>query len=610
MYVETGPVAVPVSRAHGATAPTVRAAKESLILEGLHNERRAAPVVSLLIERSWRRSIGHGAVSEPTQFRFINEFDPESPLHRSAGVVMDRWMENVSGMRVALFLTDTAGQIVARRISDTSDERTFDRADAVEGFDFSEVSIGTNALGTSIEERRPIYVRGTEHFNNLLEPLACAGVPIRHPVTGRIVGSMAFASRAASASPLMLSMVREAGSQIEGRLREVSGAKEVSIAMSYLRHRSSLGQVVILNEKTIMADVAGLSRWTGESHAVIWEHLRQLDWSEPSHDLDISALGIKAVAHRVDASAGGSVYALVVADAPRRGRPAPKTTRRSVAVNPIRDEFGDALIARLDSLRAAHSTITVCGPGGSGKYHVIRSWLARQQNNVAPVTLDVAEFGAGASMWFQTAMDALKGNESVIIRHVEDLRRAEFSRLKRLDAIAQQSCAARNGASSGCGPFLLLTLDTRSAASEVSELVAQISTSLEIPPLSATKDRIPHLVRSILGETEPRSAITFDSAALQALLRWPWPGNIAELRLAVASLARTHRGGAVQLADLPLNLQFGDGHRTMSPIAQMERGAIIAALLQARGNRSEAASSLGIGRTTLYRKLRSFGIDA
>ena len=69
---------------------------------------------------------------------------------------------------MTLFLADEDGRIVSRRIVDAQDERTMDRANAVEGFDFSEQSLGTNGLGTPIEARGVVFVRGAEHFNDAL----------------------------------------------------------------------------------------------------------------------------------------------------------------------------------------------------------------------------------------------------------------------------------------------------------------------------------------------------------------------------------------------------------------------------------------------------------
>jgi transcriptional regulator of acetoin/glycerol metabolism len=64
----------------------------------------------------------------------------------------------------------------------------------------------------------------------------------------------------------------------------------------------------------------------------------------------------------------------------------------------------------------------------------------------------------------------------------------------------------------------------------------------------------------------------------------------------------------VQANDLPEHLR-STGRRKLSRLESLERDAIVAALEQSGGNRSVAAESLGMGRTTLYRKLRALGIE-
>ncbi|CAN5254363.1 helix-turn-helix domain-containing protein [soil metagenome] len=586
---------------------TVRAAKAKLIEVGLRAEHPIPQIVSPLIERSWRRSIGHDAFSGEMPFRYINDFDPESLLLRSAGVVLDRWRDNVSDMRVALFLTDKHGQIVARRLTHVADFTTFDNVGAVEGFDFSEVAVGTNALGTSIEERRPIYVRGTEHFNDVLESLACAGVSIRHPVTGRIVGSIAFASRASSGSPLMLSMAREAGRQIEQRLAESSTSKDMAVAMSYLHRRSTNGTVLILSDQTVMTDVSGLSYVEDEKHALLWERLRSLDWNGSPRTVEIDSMGTTAVAHRIETSREGPIFALLIAGGirPSRNSPRPSTHRTSHA---LQSAYA-AHLTELDRLATLSTTVTVSGGGGTGKAHLLGAWLASRFPGEEVVFLDSSEFelSTDQNSWFQRAHDPLDSGKKVVVRHLEDMPVADLKRVRRLsDSVRQISPAG----TTRVGSLLMFTLNPLTASQPVLDLVPQLSMQLDLPTLAVSRERIPSLANSILHEIAPEDGITLSSAALQALVQWRWPGNVLELRRILEEVVRALSGRIIQLADLPTNVQSTARTRRLSPIAQLERDAIVAALDEACGNRSLAAETLGIGRTTLYRKLRTLGIDA
>ena len=113
----------------------------------------------------------------------------------------------------------------------------------------------------------------------------------------------------------------------------------------------------------------------------------------------------------------------------------------------------------------------------------------------------------------------------------------------------------------------------------------------------------------IAGLPDPLNGTTLSSRAMQALMRWKWLGNLAELEKTLQGVARRRQGGLVQIGDLPARFIEAAQHRKLTPIETAERDAVIAALTQTQGNRSVAAKILGIGRTTLYRKIRTYHID-
>lgn len=127
--------------------------------------------------------------------------------------------------------------------------------------------------------------------------------------------------------------------------------------------------------------------------------------------------------------------------------------------------------------------------------------------------------------------------------------------------------------------------------------------------LASTPERIPDLVKGILNVLDPESRHTISAAALQSMVQWNWPGNIAELAETVADLIAHVSGSVIERRHLPHHVQQAPPLRHMTMIEVAERGAIIAALETAGGNKSEAAVLLGIGRTTLDRRLRLLGLD-
>jgi DNA-binding NtrC family response regulator len=150
---------------------------------------------------------------------------------------------------------------------------------------------------------------------------------------------------------------------------------------------------------------------------------------------------------------------------------------------------------------------------------------------------------------------------------------------------------------------------------------------IRLPPLRKRKQDVPLLVNHFLG------GFTLSSEILDVLLSYDWPGNVRELKHCVERMAAMQSEGALQMADLPSALQYhqsptdletlskaidwgGDLPQvTLSPrspvisLPDSERQSIGNALAATHGERAKAARLLGIGRTTLYRKMKEYGFD-
>ncbi|NHU49641.1 hypothetical protein G9373_44950, partial [Rhodococcus sp. A14] len=287
----------------------VRSARELLITQGLVRASVPASLVAEEIEQSWRRSVSH-RVDPGAGPHILGEIDPDSAILRAAGRILDQWQTNLTDSRMTLFLADEDGRIVSRRIVDTQDERALDQANAVEGFDFSEQALGTNGLGTPIESRGIVFVRGTEHFNDALAQLACAGAPIKHPITGRIVGSLSITSHIDVASPLMVAMVRQAGYQIAEALELMADSRDLELARTYRLFRSSRHPVLVMNSETVMTDLPALAHFDAESHADLWEKLRRHRWDQDELQLELPTLGTEAMVRRLGRAGQDAIFAL------------------------------------------------------------------------------------------------------------------------------------------------------------------------------------------------------------------------------------------------------------------------------------------------------------
>ena len=281
-----------------------------MIAEGLLRAAIPPTLVAAEIEQSWRRSVSSRIDPEAEPRIVVGEIDPDSAILRAAGRTLDQWQTNLADSRVTLFLADEDGRIVSRRVVDAQDVRTMDRANAVEGFDFSEESLGTNGLGTPIEARGVVFVRGAEHFNDALAQLACAGAPIKHPITGRIVGSLALTSHVDVASPLMVAMARQAAQEIAEALENMADSRDLELARTYRRFRSSQRPVLVMNSGTVMTDLPVLARVDAEFYAELWERLRLHRWDQSELRFEVPMLGSDVMVRRFGRAGQDAVFAL------------------------------------------------------------------------------------------------------------------------------------------------------------------------------------------------------------------------------------------------------------------------------------------------------------
>jgi two-component system response regulator HydG len=139
---------------------------------------------------------------------------------------------------------------------------------------------------------------------------------------------------------------------------------------------------------------------------------------------------------------------------------------------------------------------------------------------------------------------------------------------------------------------------------------------VKLPPLRDRKNDIPLLVTSFLEKFSdpqgPTRAIGED--AMRRLIAYDWPGNVRELENAIERAVALGSGPVVHVGDLPSNLQYPTGDRApekdeLLPLEELERRAILRTLRETSGDKLAAARMLGIGKTTLYRKLKQYQME-
>ncbi len=165
--------------------------------------------------------------------------------------------------------------------------------------------------------------------------------------------------------------------------------------------------------------------------------------------------------------------------------------------------------------------------------------------------------------------------------------------------------------------------------------------NLRLAPLRERREDIPALINHFLSRVGGNYSMTAE--AMEVLLTYDWPGNVRELENCVQHMVAINSGPLLHVADLPSNLQnfilqkrsqyltaaaaapepapnsnpseivmnpaAAYGVSGVIPLTELEKRAILNALEYTKGDRAIAAHLLGIGRTTLYRKLKEYNLE-
>jgi transcriptional regulator of acetoin/glycerol metabolism len=479
-------------------------------------------------------------------------------LARAAGPVLDRVQGDLRGSPVALLLADRRARVVDVRYGDLAFGRQVTGLGVAPGVRLGEDDVGTNAIGTPLETRRSLLLRGPEHALPAFHGFTCFGHPIIHPVTRRTVGVLDLAAPLGRDDRLAPALVRHLVGEIEGRLR--AGAPEAQrrlLAAFQVAARRRDRRVVVVGHGLVLATQSALDLLEPADHAAI----------------------------RACAEAGDELARLTLAS----GRVA---RLRCGAVEGTEGTLIDIVVEKDDRRRGVEPAVPrwpllVVGEPGTG-----RTTEARKAAGAGAVTLDAVEIvRVGEQTWAAQVNGLLDGGGlPAIVENIQLLSEPLTALLA-----ARMRTSRRN--------LALTSAPGRQLAEVHAPIAAQCGERRDLVPLRRRRHEIPRLAQRMLaGEGGAR----FTPEALRVLAAQPWAGNLAELAGVVRSVAELRSAGDVAPADLP------SSHRgtslPASPFDQAEREVIVSAIAAAGGNKLEAARALGVSRSTLYNRMKALRI--
>jgi transcriptional regulator of acetoin/glycerol metabolism len=568
---------------------------------------------------SWRRSRALRVAADKIDLPYVRDPNVDTPLTRSAEPVLRQLHEQLAGQPVSIVLTDAAGLVLSRRSADSSLDRHLDRVLLAPGFSYAEEYVGTNGIGTALEAGSPTQVFGHEHYAENLEDLACAGVPIHDPTTGRMVGVIDLTCWRKDAETLLLTLAKSTAEQIQRSLLTGSGMREYELLQAYRQTcRRTTGIVFAVTSDAVMlndharaeldpTDQSALLLHAGEISSVLAAgRRRSIEVTLPT--------GVPARMFCQQVGSGAEPAGLVVHVKLADPEAAPAVERPVAGTRMLMPGLvGDSPLWRractqVEATVTSGSWLALEGEPGVGKLALLRAVQLRQQPPRRFVVID-AHDALLDRQWMGTVRAALADTDSVIITHVDSLEvhasRALSAALA--EARRRHGSPSLGGSGGPGGPWVAVTLKPGAGESDLGQLLTAFPTTVSVPPLRLRSEDVPGLVSFFLGKLGRGGHLDCSSDAMRLLMRSTWPGNVQQLQQLLLHVVQHRRSGTIKAEDLPPEMH-SISRRVLSTLESMERDAIVRSLADANGNKVQAAKSLGLSRATIYRKIHEFGI--
>ncbi|QOZ47585.1 sigma-54-dependent Fis family transcriptional regulator [Bradyrhizobium sp. CCBAU 53340] len=608
-------------------------------------------VVRPAIDDSWRRSrksaVDYRLSQAPRPMndeRLHRLLDKRTRLVHAGASTMALARDYMRETGTVMVLTDVDG-VVLRLEGDTrlALRNAVEKTHLLPGSNWSEATCGTNAIGTALQTGQAIQVHATEHFCSGIQRWTCSASVIRDPIDGAVIGAIDISGLSDSYGRQALALAISAAARIEAQLLQM----EMDARYRLLDQCFWMLPATDRHHTVLFDSVGRPFKANGEMAQIM------RDLGAPRSQPDFPQLGtsddrgvsrpawIKEEWLRPVIHEGEHLGTIMVA-------PKPAAANRSLP--PIARGGSNAFAS------VVH---------GSAKMHAVVETCRRVAATSAPVLL-LGETGVGKEVFAQGMHAASPRHErpfvvvncgsvsrellaSELFGYVEGAftgarRGGSAGKIEAasggtlfLDEIGELPIdlqpmllrALENGEINRIGETMARKVDFRLIAATNRDLQTEVNerrfrkdlyyrlavVPVVVPPLRERPDDIPMLVDHFIAQARARYGLgdrRFAVDALACLQSHDWPGNVRELRNLVESVMLISGGDVIDVSDLPdLIRQTGlrsGGEQDFSLAESSERDLIARTLRSRDGNVAAAASALGLAKSTVYAKLRRYGI--
>jgi transcriptional regulator of acetoin/glycerol metabolism len=579
-----------------------------------------------IISHSWQRSSGYNVSNQrivdndilpPSRLR--ERCQSQDYLVHMAKTVMPDIYAMLKGLNYSILLCDSEGYIL-RSLGDPPFLNKSQKVFLSPGANWSEQRKGTNAIGTALAEQAPVEVWGTDHYVRENHFLACWAAPIRGN-DGRILAVLdisgeadeRYKDRRIMQLALLGSRMLEQGLRLF-ELQQVMGQLRNGIALA--AEMVGKGQIVI-DQQGYISEIAhpDLTIHDYRAGELIGRPL-------------VEALNFNKVFSLKPGNSPGKMPPVISRNAEPIALPGKHPSLPSEAASRVLEQA--ARSARTDS------SVLITGESGTGKEVIgryIHECSSRRTGpfiafscSALPDSLIESElFGyahgafTGARRGGQAGKFELANGGTIFLDEIGDMPLARQPVLLR---VLQEREIWR------IGEARPRKVDVRVIAASNKDIQDMVNRgqfrldlfyrlkiiTIELPPLRERMEDIlelvPLFVRKACKAME-RSPVAVAGEVYDLLMGYAWPGNIRQLENCVESMVAMSSGSLLTADDVPADIKAGLPVPSGSQepfLRQQMRLSIIRALGQSKWKVAPAARLLGIGRNTLYRKMREFGI--
>ncbi|WP_425600987.1 sigma-54-dependent Fis family transcriptional regulator [Dyella sedimenti] len=613
-------------------------------------ERFGDIAVAPLVARSWQRCVEEYGI-ESGGPRRTPVLDHASLLERQqrfgellnvARAEMENLYEQIAGSGYAVILCDAEAAILGA-ITDPTLRREFREAGLRSGAIWSERYEGTNGMGTCVIERSPVTVYRQEHFLYSNTGLSCSGAPVLD-TQGDVLAVLDASTVNAADTRLIqrhtMALVAMSANLIS-RCHFLAECRDKWI----MRFHSRPEFVGLLHEALLAVDDGGVVRAVNESAlaqlGMARDQLvgRALDTVFP---FDFRVLEERAHADATtlwpvrDVAYGRRFFAMV--RPPAMGgaiRPGDNAASRRYVGEDARMQHNMNCGRQLFGRRVP---LLLQGATGTGKealakaLHLASAWADKPFVAVncaaIPETLIESElFGYTRGAFTDASRDGHLGKirqssgGTLFLDEIGDMPLRMQTRLLRV--LEEHEVMPLGGERA-----IPVDLHVISATHQDLQKMVQAGEfredlyyrlngiTLQLPALRERTDKRALIDAILAEESQGQARIRLCPEALALLLNYAWPGNIRQLRNTLRTAAALCSDTIILPGNLPQEIVgHGGGEASVPamepepPLRTAERAALLRELEHSQWNISRTASSLGISRNTLYRKLHKHGID-